>query len=696
MNQRTMNMVRRFAVMQEEVTLDQLAEEYGVSSRTIRNDLNEISLLLQQKGGEGLALKKGGVVQLPVGFAGLASRLLEADFYEYKMSKEERVEVASAVLVNAVGYVTLSDLAELLVVSRATVINDLNDIKEFIRQGGMEVKSHPNRGLMVIGKELTRRSFLLRMLTEAENSQGSSAVLEKVHLRKGNPITLQKIVREQERRYQQTFTDASFRWIVNALGIMLNRNEQGELLEDEVVPADNRSYTMAQETLRYVAQYCDVKITEGDICLLSSLLHRCHYAHRTSFESDIIKIQVVTRQFIDAISEDLGIDLCSDYTFFENLSNHLQSVFSEPAVNYPESGMIAEILEEHEDVQEVVQQHLSLIASHVNRSMTKTEIDYIAVHICAALERRRNNEQAFHVIVACHAGLGTSRLLLERLKKHFDFRIVDIITAHEAKEIDPSTADFVISTVPLPGCPLDYIIVSANINDEDYVRLGNKIEALRSSRKLSNRVEEQSVSAHGMIEVIRPIVYQQVPEQASALMKQLRRAIRGYMNQSAGTEAEIFSPYLHHLLPAEQIELDVECSPDWRDAVRRSAQPLLEQGYIEARYIDAMIANIEENGPYIVLSPGFAVPHEGLEQGSIRTGMHLIRLKEPVDFGSEEGDPVRFVCCLSAIDHKTHLKAFFNLVNMLQQENFKKALTECKTPQEAESIIEQYEYSVMG
>lgn len=95
-------------------------------------------------------------------------------------------------------------------------------------------------------------------------------------------------------------------------------------------------------------------------------------------------------------------------------------------------------------------------------------------------------------------------------------------------------------------------------------------------------------------------------------------------------------------------------------------------------------------------APGFAVPHEGLEQGSIRTGMHLIRLKNPVNFGSEEGDPVRFVCCLSAIDHKTHLKAFFNLVNMLQQENFKKALTECETPQEAESIIEQYEYSVMG
>jgi mannitol/fructose-specific phosphotransferase system IIA component (Ntr-type) len=140
--------------------------------------------------------------------------------------------------------------------------------------------------------------------------------------------------------------------------------------------------------------------------------------------------------------------------------------------------------------------------------------------------------------------------------------------------------------------------------------------------------------------------------------------------------------------------LDVECN-DWREAVRRSGKKLLELGYIEERYIEAMICNIEENGPYVVLSKGFAVPHEGLEQGSVKVGMSLIRLKTPVPFGEEELDPVEFVCCLSAVDHKTHLKAFFNLVNMLQNEEFKKKLHECKYPEEAAAIVEKYEYSVV-
>lgn len=357
--------------------------------------------------------------------------------------------------------------------------------------------------------------------------------------------------------------------------------------------------------------------------------------------------------------------------------------------------MLDEVIEDNEEVMEAVRAKLPVISSHISREITEIEIVYITIHVCAAIERKKNKEIAFHVIVACHAGIGTSHLLMEKLKKHFNFQIVDIISAHEAKNIPEGWADFIISTVPLQNCRLDYVIVSTTFNDGDYVRVGAKIDALRNSRSLPSRIHDQEISARGVIERIRPIVYETVPDQAAGLMKQLRRTIRDYFNQSSGADTAIFSPYLHHLLPQTNIALDVECS-DWRDAVRKSAQKLLEWGYIEERYIDAMIRNIEENGPYVVVSKGFAVPHEGLEQGSVRVGMYLIRLKEPVPFGAEELDPVEFVCCLSAVDHKTHLKAFFNLVNMLQEGEFKDLLRQCKTPEEAALAIERYEYSLLS
>lgn len=203
MNQRMMNIVQQLSTAQQMWTISRMAEEYKASVRTIRNDLNEINEALRQKG--------GGIL-LPEGFPAAAAELLGADFYKYKLSPEQRIEVAAAVLVNAVGYVTLSDLAEELAVSRATVINDLAGIKELIRLGGMEVKSHPSRGLMVTGKELDRRRFLLERMAVGEDARQTKVALDKVHLRACDPIVLRKILREQERKYQQTFTDPSFAW----------------------------------------------------------------------------------------------------------------------------------------------------------------------------------------------------------------------------------------------------------------------------------------------------------------------------------------------------------------------------------------------------------------------------------------------------------------------------------------------------
>lgn len=326
--------------------------------------------------------------------------------------------------------------------------------------------------------------------------------------------------------------------------------------------------------------------------------------------------------------------------------------------------------------------------------MTKKDLEYVAIHVCAALERKKNKEIAFHVIVACHAGIGTSQLLLEKLKQHFNFQIVDIVSSHEARTLEPGKADFIITTVSLEGCKIDYVVVSPMLSDEDYIRVGNKIDALRNSRHLPARIENHEVTAKGMLERITPIVYEAVPDKAPDIMKQIRRTVREYFKQSVEADAEIFAPYLHHLLPPSHITLDAECD-NWRDAVRKAGERLLKRGYIEQRYIEAMINNIEENGSYVVLSPGFAVPHEGLEAGSIKVGMHLVRLKTPVCFGHEEFDPVEFVCCLSAVDHNTHLKAFFNLVNMLQKADFKEKLHLCKTSEDAARIIEEYEYGIL-
>ena len=75
--------------------------------------------------------------------------------------------------------------------------------------------------------------------------------------------------------------------------------------------------------------------------------------------------------------------------------------------------MINEVLEDNQDVLEAVNNQMFVIYQYTERQLNEIEIKYIAVHVCAAIERKKNKEVAFRVIVACHAGIGTSRLLLK-------------------------------------------------------------------------------------------------------------------------------------------------------------------------------------------------------------------------------------------------------------------------------------------
>jgi len=121
---------------------------------------------------------------------------------------------------------------------------------------------------------------------------------------------------------------------------------------------------------------------------------------------------------------------------------------------------------------------------------------------------------------------------------------------------------------------------------------------------------------------------------------------------------------LSDLLTAETIALDVEAQT-WEEAIRAGGDLLVKAGRVEPRYVDAMVRTAREYGAYIVLGPGFALPHARPDDGVLRVGMSLVRLRNPVPFGHPDNDPVRLVVCLGAIDNETHLKALMELSELL-------------------------------
>ena len=78
------------------------------------------------------------------------------------------------------------------------------------------------------------------------------------------------------------------------------------------------------------------------------------------------------------------------------------------------------------------------------------------------------------------------------------------------------------------------------------------------------------------------------------------------------------------LIDRAAIRLDVPAG-DWREAVHYAGALLTSSGTTGESYTDAMIRVVEEHGPYIVITPGFALAHARPDDSVARTGMSFVR-----------------------------------------------------------------------
>lgn len=143
---------------------------------------------------------------------------------------------------------------------------------------------------------------------------------------------------------------------------------------------------------------------------------------------------------------------------------------------------------------------------------------------------------------------------------------------------------------------------------------------------------------------------------------------------------------LKELLRPNLVELHVQVT-DWQDAIRTAGKLLVADNAVEPRFVDAMIRVAKEFGPYIVLAPGFAMPHARPEDGCIRSSMSLITLAEPIEFGNPQNDPVNVAVALAAVDNKSHIEGLSELAEVMSEEGIVEKLAQSKTVDEILAIM---------
>ena len=125
------------------------------------------------------------------------------------------------------------------------------------------------------------------------------------------------------------------------------------------------------------------------------------------------------------------------------------------------------------------------------------------------------------------------------------------------------------------------------------------------------------------------------------------------------------------------------------EAVIRAGELLLKNGNVTQNYIDAMVKSYKVNGAYIVIAPRFAMPHARPEEGVLKAGFSILTLKEGVEFGSAEYDPVDLIIGLAANNSNEHVEVIQKITEIFSDNEKRETIFNAENKEEIMKLFKE-------
>jgi PTS system ascorbate-specific IIA component len=133
---------------------------------------------------------------------------------------------------------------------------------------------------------------------------------------------------------------------------------------------------------------------------------------------------------------------------------------------------------------------------------------------------------------------------------------------------------------------------------------------------------------------------------------------------------------------------------DWKEAVRLSAESLVDDGTVSADYYKQIVGCIEKYGPYVVFDHNVAMPHTTENAtGAFKTGIGFMVSKKLIDFGKDEDGEEKkanLFFTLSAANAEEHLSNIQQLTSIFMNDDLLDALAAAETPEDILEAEKKY------
>ena len=647
-----------------------LITTYRISLKTLRTDVNEINdFLLEAKMSPTKLNEKEKLILLEKDIMKIQDRLNHMDTYSYKMSREERQIYIIAELLMSQDYITMQNLAKKLNVSRNTILNDFETVKDYCLAFNVNVLMKSSKGIMIECDQKDRNNLLMQIFHDLEDDYMEKSFFHQLIQRKlGMKIPLEMIkedLREYMEQQHMLVSDRVFSYVSIYLFVILNRKINKKRRTVEKLTGD----TASDNLLNWFADKYEVSINKNDVKDFGRYMKQ-HDFNISSEQKEINDVELygIIVYFLQMVGEDIECSLQSDTVLIESLLEHIRTLKNWEDYDF-EMPLSDELPIPKEILEKTIEKNSIILERYLGYPLTKEMKESIMIHICAAFVRNLEYLNLLEVLIVCPGSMATGKYLEAQVKNYFDFRVAAVIPSRDVEEfLKSNKIDFVISTVNVRSESVPCVKVQAQLTMNDINAIQNI--AFLLGRKENKSENESRYVEQNFLDVMKTFLEKLDASKRDEFFDEVY-ALMETKIQSTGKSI------LAQMLDPSKIMIKQE-KITWEQGILQAADILEKKGCVGSDYGKKAVENVKEYGDYIIISKGIALAHAGKKEAHVyKDGLSLVMCPEGIEF--TEGNIVYLVFCFAVAEEKDYLKLFQEIIalgktqkkmkDILQQKN---------------------------
>jgi mannitol operon transcriptional antiterminator len=516
---RSRALFKKIMYTQSPLRIKDFANDFQVSERTIKYDLETIRLwLLEQDVEIKLKSSKGISIDCDDSIRIKLLEKLDNGSEQVFLNQQERVRHIILNLLLLDDYITIGDLVKSNDVSRNTIHSDLFIAEKFFNSWEL-VLERTRFGIKLLGSENQRRYVVENVIQDLLDGNDMFQIVQGVALRKKPPLHFSKIlerflqpvkdldqifetvgilVKEMERDVGVLLSDRVIIGVFIRLCIVIQRREQESALQpfdpEKNISAINLSiYRVFRVVLSELSAELGTAISDDGVWFvcLQAIGMVSPFPNHTHFSDELIPdTQIITKSLIEKVSIQTQVQLQEDVELFNHLLAHITDKLTKYSYGVAEPNpLLHEIMSTYRIMFEHVKRACIEVFSTYGMVLTDSDIGFIVLHFQTAYEHR-SGLQKFRALVVCGTGRGTSRLLKTVIENEIkNLHVAGSCSVMEIEKVLGSASfDLVISIFPITvNVPL--VIVSPIPGKKDFHSIQAQLDVIEriegSSKELN-------------------------------------------------------------------------------------------------------------------------------------------------------------------------------------------------------------------